>query len=58
MKDKKLKGDTLIGHKLQQKADEKRDKVEIAAYLALDLDGLTEDQIRVKIFELSENGKE
>lgn len=52
-------GDTKTGKRLQKKADEKRDKVAIAAYLALDLDGLNEDQVRNKIIDLSEkNGKE
>ena len=56
---KEKNGDTPLGMRLQKKADEKRDKVEIAAYLAIDLDGLTDDQVRNKILELSEkNGKE
>lgn len=55
---RKFNGDTPLGKRLQKKADGKRDKVEIAAYLALELDGLTEDQIMVRIFELSEHGKD
>jgi hypothetical protein len=59
MKNAKFNGDTKTGRRLQKKADEKRDRVQIAAYLELDLDGLNEDQIRVRIFELSEkHGKD
>lgn len=54
MKSSKLKGDTPIGQALQKKADEKRDKEEIAAYLALDLEGLTKEQRRLKLIELAE----
>lgn len=47
-------GDTKTGRRLQKKADEKRDRESIAAYLALDIDGLTPEQRRLKIQELSE----
>lgn len=58
MKSSKLKGDTMIGHALQKKADEKRERVEIEAYLALDLDGLTEDQRHLELLEiLKKHGK-
>jgi len=59
MKNAKFNGDTKTGRRLQKNADEKRDRIQIAAYLALDLDGFTEDQIRIRIFELAEkHGKE
>ena len=59
MKKSKLKWDTLIGHALQKKADDKRDRIEIAAYLALNLEGLTKEQRRLKLLELAEkNGKD
>jgi hypothetical protein len=54
MKNEKFNGDTKTGRRLQKKADEKRDRIEIAAYLALDLDGLTEDQKRNKLIDLAE----
>lgn len=54
MKNAKFNGDTKTGRRLQKKADEKRDRIEIAAYLALDLDGLTEDQKRNKLIDLAE----
>ena len=54
MKNAKFNGDTKTGRRLQKKADEKRDRMQIAAYLALDLDGLTEDQKRNKLIDLAE----
>jgi len=54
MGNSKFNGDTKTGRRLQKKADEKRDRIEIAAYLALDLDGLTEDQKRNKLIDLAE----
>jgi len=50
----KFNGDTKTGRLLQKKADEKRDRKEIAAYLSLDLEGLNKNQRRNKLLDLAE----
>lgn len=57
--DAEKNGDTKTGRRLQKKADEKRDKEEISAYLALDLYGLNKNQRRNKLLDLAEkHGKD
>lgn len=47
-------GDTPLGRRLQKKADKKRENESISEYIALDLEGLSREQRRLKILELSE----
>lgn len=51
---RKFNGDTKTGKRLQKKADAKREREEIAAYLALQLDGLTDVQKQWKLRDLAE----
>jgi len=50
----KINGDTPLGRRLQRKANKKRDKEEISEYISLKLSGLTEDQKRLMLEQLSE----